>query len=188
MSGANVVVQALDELLLPLGFRRQLDVWNRRVGPLVEVIDVQVAKVGGRMTVNVGALDPDLYSQCWGQAPPSFVRDPQCTVRTRLGPLIDGSDFWWPMGSPGLCNAVEAYAVPFLERMHAPGAMEEFLMSSTASKKKHPYPPPVIYVALLMDKRGDRSGACALLDELQERVLGAWRTRVREIALRLGCS
>lgn len=187
MSATKVVLKGLDELLLPLGFRRQKETWNRRSGPLVDVIDVQVSKAGDTMTANVGVLDPEIHSQCWGEDPPSFVQEPQCTVRARLGQLINGRDVWWPVGSPEIGRAVATCAVPFLERMHAPGGMEEFLISSTAIKAKHPHPPPVIYLALLMNKRGDRPGACTLLGELQERALGAWRTRVHEVALRLGC-
>ncbi len=189
---AKVVLKDLDKLLLPLGFRRQKETWNRRSGPFVDVIDVQVSKSGDTMTVNVGVLDPEIYSQCWGEDPPRFVQEPQCTVRARIGELMEGRDVWWPLDDAGLVeNVVEAvrtHAPPFLERMHRRGAMEGFLISSNVIKPKHPYPPPVIYLALLMNKRGDRLGACKLLGELQERVLGAWRTRVCEIASTLGCS
>ncbi|MBK9129791.1 MAG: DUF4304 domain-containing protein [Phycisphaerales bacterium] len=188
MSATRVVLKDLDELLLPLGFRRQKETWNRQAGSLVDVIDVQVSKAGDTTTVNVGVLDPEIHSQCWGEDPPIFVQEPQCTVRSRLGQLIHGRDVWWPVSSPEIGGAVATGAVPFLERMHAPGGMEEFLISSTPIKARHPHPPPVIHLALLMNKRGDRLGACTLLGELQERVLGAWRTRVREVASRLGCS
>lgn len=188
MSTMKVVLKNLDELLLPLSFRRQKETWNRRSEPFVDVIDVQVSKAGDTITVNVGVLDPEIYSQCWGADPPGFVQEPQCTVRARLGQLINGRDVWWSVGSPEISRAVAQYGVPFLERMHAPGAMEEFLGSSTGIKAKHPYPLPVIYLALLMNKGGDRPGACRLLGELEERALGAWRTRVREVAWRLGCS
>ena len=188
MGTTNVALKGLDELLLPLGFRRQKQTWNRRSGPLVDVIDVQTRKAGDTMTVNVGVLDAEIYSQCWGEDPPSFVQEPQCTVRARLGQLLNGRDVWWPVGSPEVRRTVASSAVPFLERMHAPGGMEEFLISSAAIKVKHPHPPPVIYLALLMNRRGDRPGACALLGELQKRTLGTWRASVGEVAMRLGCA
>jgi hypothetical protein len=186
MSTLKAVLKQLDELLLPLGFRRQQETWNRQLETLIDVIDVQVSKGGDTMTANVGVLDPELHSQCWGEDVPSFVQEPQCTVRARVGQLMSGRDVWWPVGSREAVDAVATCALPFLERMHAPGRMEEFLASSSGVKAKHPHPPPVIYLALLMNKRGDRTGACKLLSELQERALGAWRARVREVAARVG--
>jgi hypothetical protein len=184
----KAVLGDLDELLLPLGFRRQRETWNRRSGTLVDVIDVQVSKGGDAMTANAGVLDLEIHRQCWGEDPPEFILEPRCTVRARLGQLINGGDAWWPMGSAELSRAVAARAVPFLERMHAPGEMEGFLSSSIAFNAKHPYPPPVIYLALLMNKRGDRTGACTLLSELQKKALGAWRSRIRDVSARLECS
>jgi hypothetical protein len=188
MSVTKVVLKELDELLLPLGFRRQKETWNRRSGPLIDVIDVQVSKAGDTMTANVGVLDPEIHSQCWGGDAPSFVQEPQCTVRARLGQLMSGRDVWWPVGSAEVVDAVATYAVPFLERMHACGALEEFLAASREVKAKYPIPPHVVYLALLMNKRGNRAGACTLLAELREKYgMGGWGSRVREVAARLGC-
>ncbi len=184
----KVILKDLDERLLPLGFRRQGDTWNRRSGPLVDVIDVQVSKAGDTVTANAGVLDLEIHRQCWGEDPPRFVQEPLCTVRARVGQLMSGSDVWWPVGSAEVERAVTTCAVPFLERMHAPEQMEAFLRSSTAIKARHPHPPPVIYLALLMNKRGDRTGACTVLGELQEMALGAWRAKVHAVAVRLGCS
>ena len=111
-------------------------------------------------------------------------------MRARIGRLIEGKDHWWRLTDEGIVadvvQKVAAYVLPFLERMHSLEAMEQFLMTAQVTKQK--YPPPVIYLAILKNERGDRTGACALLTELGEKSVGAWRTRIGEVAGRLGCS
>jgi hypothetical protein len=177
----------LDDFLLPWDSSGRTQ-RGTVAGSLIDVIDVQVSKAGDRLTVNVGVLDPSIYRQCWASDVPSFAEEPQCTVRARLGQLMQDKGAWWPIERADVLDAVAVHASAFWERMHTPGTMEDFLAASSTVKARYPYPPPVIYLALLINKRGDRASACALLEDLRQKTLGAWRTRVREVAERLGCS
>ncbi len=183
----RALVKQLDELLLPLGFRRTKRVWNRASGLYVDVVELQVSKSRDSMTVNLGVLDPEIYRQCWNEDAPRNVQAPHCTVRARLGELIDGKDTWWSIGCPEIIHAITAYGLPFLDRMHEHSAMEEHLQATEVAGRRYPDPASVIYLALLMNKRGDRAGACALIRQQLEKGRGAWQARFREIAERLGC-
>jgi hypothetical protein len=184
------VIAHLDELLKPLGFARHKATWNRRSGSFVDVIDVQTSKAGDTMTINAGVLHPEVHKKCWATELPVVIEEPSCTVRVRVGQLLDGKDLWWRLGDAGILDDVAAKAtanvLPFLERMHSPGAMEQFLTDAKVTKQK--YPLPVICLAILKSERGDRTGACVLLTELGEKSVGAWRTRIGEVAGRLRCS
>lgn len=185
----KAVVRRLDELLTALGFERQKQTWNRRSDSFVDVIDVQVSKADHAITVNAGVMDPDVHRKCWGTGPPVWVEEPSCTVRTRIGQLMGNKDVWWSFGDgeavEKIAEAVATQVLPFLDRMHARDAMEEFLAAAEVLKRK--YPPPIVYLAILRNELGDHSGACVALEELQQKALGAWRTRISEVSGRLGC-
>ena len=104
--------------------------------------------------------------------------------------MVDGKDLWWRLDDAraldDVVDKLNTHALPFLERMHSLAAMEQFLTSAQVMKKK--YPLPVIYLAILKSEQGDRTGACALLTELGAKSVGAWRTRIAEVAGRLECS
>jgi len=184
------VVTRMDELLKPLGFARHKTTWNRKSNSFVDVIDVQTSKAGDTMTINAGVLHPDVYRKCWATEPTAVVEEPSCTVRARVGQLLDGKDLWWRLDDPRTLNEVienlNAHVLPFLEQMHSLEAMEQALTASGVTRQK--YPPPAIYLAILKSECGDRAGACALLAELGGKAIGAWRTRISEVAGRLGCS
>lgn len=77
--------------------------------------------------------------------------------------------------------------LPFLDRMRSLEAMRDWLASMNMPMPKHPYPPPVIYFAVLQSQLGDMKGACNALIELEGKALGAWKAGTREVALRIGC-
>lgn len=189
MSSARAI-QRLDGLLTPLGFNRRKQIWNRTSGPYVDVIDVQVSKAGDAMTVNAGVMHPLAYRTFWGKAPPGFVDEPSCTVRSRIGQLVEGKDIWWSASDDQVIEeiaaAVAEHVLGFLERMHSPAAMESFLEAAEVRKRK--YPPPIIYFAILRDELGDQVGACTVLAELHQATSGAWQARINEVSERLGCS
>jgi len=184
------VIARMDELLEPLGFARHKATWNRQSDSFVDVIDVQTSKAGNTMTINAGVLYPEVYKKCWAIEPPAVIEEPSCTVRVRVGELVEGKDLWWCLNVEGIVDdvaeKVTAYVLPFLERMHSLEAMEQFLTTAQVTKRK--YPLPVIYLAILKSERGDSTGACVLLTELGKKTVGAWRTRISEVAERLGCS
>lgn len=185
----KTVVTKLDNILRPLGFSRRKATWNRTTGAYVDVIDVQTSKAGDAVTVNCGVLVPDVYVRCWGGEPPRFVEEAACSVRSRIGQLLDGRDIWWTVGhdrsADEILEKVTAYVLPFLDRMHSPEAIEGFLTSTLVVNQK--YPPPIVYLAIIKFDRGDTTGARALLDELHKKTVPAWQRRISEVAQRLGC-
>lgn len=192
--GTKLVIDRIDNLLRPLGFHRHKATWNRRSGPFIDVIDLQISKSDDMFTINAGVFDPEIYRQCWSEEPKGIIREPKCTVRARIGELAAGHDLWWDMDGPNkqetfdrIVETIGSSVVPFLERMHSRKAMEGFLTDAGVANKR--YPPDIIYLAILMYGRGDRDGACALLHDLRQKtVSGGWRARVGEIAKCLDCS
>jgi hypothetical protein len=183
------IVTRLDELLRPLGFTRHKALWNRKASSFVDVIDVQTSKAGDTITINAGVLQPEVHIKCWGTEPPAVIEVPSCTVRVRVGQLLDNKDLWWRLNDDGfvddVTNKITAHVLPFLERMHSFDSMEEFLTRAQVTRQK--YPLPIIYLALLKNQQGDRTAACELLSELRRKTVGAWQSRISEVARRLGC-
>lgn len=141
------------------------------------------------MTLDVGVVHPDAYQKCWQRDLPAVLQATECTVRERVGGLIDGADLWWQVSEEGVANAVVAtldpYVLPFLDSMHSTAAMERFLVKTNVVKKY--YPPPIIYLAVLVHQRGDTIAACNLLREQGAASRSAWKSRYGEIAEELGC-
>jgi hypothetical protein len=174
------LVRRLDEVLAPRGFHRQKHTWNRRNAPLIDVIDVQLSKALDGVFANVGVLDPAIYAQAWLTTAPTFAYEPQCTVRSRLGFLMGSHDVCWALIDPGvgdeIAGALESFALPFLERLHEPLALERHLDSSPEIRSS--YPPPIIYCALLKHRRGEVAEARRLLLNLRSRTNEGWSERV----------
>ncbi len=187
---AKAVIACMDELLKPLGFARRNATWNRQFDSFIDVIDIQISKAGETVTVNAGVLHPEVHKKCWATEPPAVIDEPLCTVRIRIGQLLDAKDMWWELNDAkifdDIIERVNAHVLPFLEQMHSLEAMERFLTIAQVTRQK--YPLPAICLAIIKSEQGDRTGACALLTELGERLGAAWRNRIREIAGRLGCS
>jgi hypothetical protein len=184
------VVSEVDRLLSAAGFVRRKHTWNRGTDP-VEVIDLQVSKAGDSVTVNVGVLDREVYAMIWDSEVPAVVDEPSCTVRVRIGVLIDGKDRWWSLDdsqtAQELVENIRTYALPFLDHLRSEDAMEQWLIDTRVAKQS--YPPPVLSLAILQARHGDQKSACALLLALQQKVsVGAWRDRTAIVAERLGCN
>ena len=117
---AKALIEQVDKFLTPLGFERKGALWNRKIGSIVEVIDVQVSKAGDTATVNAGVLQPDIYEACWGKEPLGFIEEPFCTVRARVGELMGEYDLWWPLDDSqtplALIDALTTHVLPFLNR------------------------------------------------------------------------
>lgn len=188
---ASSIIARLDCELAPNGFSRKKVTWNRARDSLVDVIDIQVSKSGDTVTMNAGVLSRPVYAACWGREAKPFVEEPSCTVRARVGQLLDNKDRWWDVGGESaadeMVECLRTRILPFLDRMGSLEAMRDWLASMNMPMPKHPYPPPVIYFAVLQSQLGDMKGACNVLTELEGKALGAWRAGTREVALRIGC-
>lgn len=176
------VVLKLDRLLAPLGFKRMKSTWNRS-GKVVEVIEAQKSKTGDSITINAGVLDRHIYESVWGNGPPYLVEEPSCTVRARIGELIDGKDRWWPLTETNaglhVAEAVSIHILPFLQRMQTREAMETWLITTNVVRGR--YPPPILSLAIIRDGLGRRAEALELLSELKEKVTGAWSARIAAV-------
>lgn len=183
------IIARLDRELAPRGFTRKKATWNRVHGPLVEVVDVQTSKGGDTVTMNFGVLSRPIYFACWGRDAKRFVEEPECTVRVRVGHLIDNKDRWWDVGNTStadeMVKCLVERALPFLERMQSLEEMRDWLASMDAPSSK--YPPSAIYFAVLQSQLGDLNGACTTLTGLERRALGAWKGTAKEVSIRLGC-
>jgi hypothetical protein len=185
----NATPLTLDELLKPLGFARHGVTWNRKVGSLVDVVDVQISKSGDMFTLNVGVLDTNVYIIFWGKEAPAFIEEPSCIVRVRIGELIDAKDHWWPIGEEGIdrevAEIVTSHVIPFFDRMRTREALERWLTNTKVEEKN--YPLPVVCLAILRNELGKANEACAMLAKLKKKTVGAWRQRIADVAYRLGC-
>jgi len=188
VDSVNHLLRRLDEELLPRDFHRHKHTWNRKAESLVDVIDLQVSKSADSVFVNVGVLDAEIYAACWRTHPPRFAIEPNCTVRSRLGLLMGDHDVSWRLGEKAagdeIAAAVRAFAVPFLERMHAPKSLEQYLEADPSMTQR--YPPPIIYCALLKYRRGEKAQAEQMLRGLRARTVGPWVARIGEVLQGLG--
>lgn len=177
----------LDQALRPLGFHRHKGTWNRRLATFVDVISLQKDKSNDLITVNIGVAHRDVFKQCWATELPAIVTEVDCTARARIGQLIDNRDVWWPLEAPATAEeiraAIVAYAMPFLEEMRSLEAMEKHLTALS----KLPYPLPAILLSIVKSELGDRAGSCAVVIDTYRRSNASWRTRIRDVAERIGC-
>lgn len=188
MSAASIIAR-LDRELTPKGFRRKKATWNREQDSFVEVIDIQTSKGGDTVTMNAGVLSRSVYSACWGRDAEPFIEEPFCTVRARIGQLLDNKDLWWDVSDVSaideMTDCLEGRILPFLERMRSLGGMRDWLASTGVPSSKSPL--PSICFAVLQSQLGDTDDACAVLADLERKTLGAWKARAQEVAARIGC-
>lgn len=190
MSGASIIAR-LDRELSPRGFSRKKATWNRERDSLVEVIDIQTSRGGDTVTMNVGVLSRPIYLMCWGRDAESFIEEPFCTVRARVGELLDNKDRWWDVSSAGVAeemvDCLTARSLPFLDRMQSLEAMRDWLASRGMPSPK--WALPSICFAALQAQLGDIGAACAVLADLERKALSdGWKARAREVAQRIGCA
>ncbi len=187
MSTASII-SSLDRELASKGFRRKKATWNRDCGSLVDVIDIQTSKGGNAVTLNAGVLSRSIHLTCWGQEAEPFIEEPLCTVRARVGQLLDNKDVWWDVNSSGVSDEIVgclgARIFPFLERMRTPEGMRDWLLSTGIPSLR--YPLPSLYFAVLQSQLGDVRAAAVLLADLEHKALGAWKIRAHEVAVRIG--
>jgi len=189
MSAASIIAR-VDRELAPQGFRRKKATWNRERGTVVEVIDIQTSKGGDAVTMNAGVLSRPIYFSCWGHDAEEFIEEPLCTVRARVGQLLDNKDRWWDVAGGGvpeeMVGCLGTQILPFLERMGSLEAMRNWLASAGIPSPKSPL--PSICFAVLQTQLGDVDAACSVLAELEGKALGAWKVRAKEVAMRIGCT
>ncbi len=112
--------KALDQLLLPMGFKRQKREWVRVRDDMQERLDLQKSSIDGSVTVNLWAKD--LRTEEMLKAIPCEPMLGIVQIGQRIGALIDGRDRWWNKDSSGsseLADAVRTYGVPWFDRVRS---------------------------------------------------------------------
>jgi hypothetical protein len=187
----TIIVEALDFLLKPLGFGRKQLTWNRERNGFVDVLDVQIGKSSEpdaiSFTLNVGLMAGDVYEACWGKAPPAWIQETDCTVRTRLGMLgSESRDLWWDGDASevrsDVVRRVQADALSFLDSIRNLQDVEGALERTLARRPDRPL--GQLYLAIVKASLQKTDEAAALLDDVAK--IGAWRGRVAEVRERLG--
>ena len=107
------------------GYRLRARTFNRGTSDgLVHVLNFQMGQTSlqGKFTVNVGVYVPEVARVEYGPNERSFVQEPECCVRHRLGTLgPEHRDLWWDLLPNGPSAAslqlrLERDALPFLAR------------------------------------------------------------------------
>ena len=108
---------ALDNLLLPLGFEREKNIWSRISGEILEQLNLQKSWVDGSVTVNLFAKNLETQR---------IIKNIPCKhelgivqFAVRFPELIEGSDgltLWWknnPEGPAEVAGLARRYALPW---------------------------------------------------------------------------
>jgi hypothetical protein len=89
-------VAAVDRVLKPMGFTREGKEWSRRIGTVVEHVDLQVSSIAGT-TANLWSYDT-ATSDLLKEAIPWKPDVSMVLSAWRIGTLMDGYDRWWKNG------------------------------------------------------------------------------------------
>jgi hypothetical protein len=188
MSEASIIAR-LDRELESKGFARRRSTWNRAHDSLVDVIDIQVSKGGDTVTLNAGILSRPVYRAVWGRDAGDFVEEPFCTIRVRVGQLLGNKDRWWSVSESRsddeLAECTHSHVLPFLDRVGTLEEMRNWLATNGIPSPKLPL--ASLCLAVLQSQLGDLTGACKLLAVIEDKALGNWKNRAREVAVRIGC-
>ncbi|WP_081752727.1 DUF4304 domain-containing protein [Kallotenue papyrolyticum] len=180
----ELIKRYLHPELRQYGFTRKARTWNREYNSFNQVINVQTGKTSthnsGDFTINMGVFVPSVYRAVWGDVP-SFVRETDCTVRTRLGCLLDKKvDKWWSFDQTTdivligkeITDLLVNYGLPFLEQFDSLESIHNFLIIRCKSKQSTPL--EHIYLAVVKAQLGDTSGAKELFTNVASS-FPAWR-------------
>jgi hypothetical protein len=179
--------KSLDAVLSPLAFERQGETWNRRVGGVIEVVDVQRSRVTS-VTVNVGVMDLYIYQKIWRTPPPAFARDAaSCAVKRRLVNSVDGGE-WWPTAPipyDDIAGSLSTIGLKFLERMRDRNEQIDWLAAPPMLRGAGPH--ELLHLSYAYQSVGRTADACEIVKKYSRRVVGAWTERMAELPGELGC-
>jgi hypothetical protein len=115
--------------LKSMGFKKKARDFYRVDAESIAVINVQASQGNagekGRFTINVGRYFPAIAKVQDKTLSGSHPKEYECTVRERLGALMDGNDKWWVVDTATdnaeiaseLRYVVERFAMPWLQRI-----------------------------------------------------------------------
>lgn len=185
-SNLRAIRDSLHELLQASGFRRYGSAWTRHVGAFVDVVDLQPNRTRERVWVNLGVAEPTAFELSFGTSIQDPVDEGMCTVRARLGALVDDLDRPWLISdavtASEIVETMKSHGLPWLDRFHELSAMESYLAS-----RRRAYPPEAIALAVIRWRLGRNQEACEGLADDTRRGVGAWLDRIEGAARRIGC-
>jgi hypothetical protein len=179
---------ALDQLLEPLGFERHGDQWLRQVGDIQECLALDTSNTLGT-TINVGSVDAAskaILVEATGQPYPSVTY----WIDVRIGDLIDGVTRRWRSGRDDpadLADAVEEYALPFLETVRSLDAQANYFGRSGIGKGTWSHAPSRLFLAITLHRMGEAEEACRAITEPSKRLIPSWQVKVDQLKRHLGC-
>lgn len=170
----------LNPLLREAGFRKHGRTYNRTTTDgLTHVLGFQMGafdppgttyipglrdNLYGRFTINLGVHVPEVARNL-GAREAKYIRDYNCSIRTRLG-RVGNKDFWWTISAieplvSDLQERLRSEALPFFQRFETRDQiLTEFL---TATDNTEIMAAPRIVCAIILLDRGDREAARELL-------------------------
>jgi hypothetical protein len=180
-------VATLDEVLKPMGFTREGRAWTRRIGTVVETVDLQVSSIAGT-TANLWSYDKvtnDLLKEAIPWKPDAGMVIPS----SRIGDLIDGSDRWWkndPNGPTELAEAIRLHAPPFFEGRRSLEDQAR-LFGRAEPRWKRGNTTGRIYLALTLYRMGELEEACAVLQTPPRTIHPSWLAQAESVRKWIGC-
>jgi hypothetical protein len=207
VAAVDSVERTLHAKLKTLGFKKKGRTFNRpSEDGVVQVINIQMGSYDppgttyipglrenlyGWFTVNLGIYVPEVARYRGGEAK-DFVREYQCCIRDRLGPLgPEKTELWWRNDAaaemlPDLLVRIDRDGLPFLARFGSRNAILREL-DEDRSKLGGGTEPPRIIKAIILLQLGDRDAARDLLaKQAQETLNPRHPDYVRSLAARLG--
>ncbi len=191
----NKTIAFIDEFLenplRDLGFKKRQAQWNRRRGDFVDVISVQEATYSSEesvsITLNLGVFITSFFEAIWGKASTGFVTDADCTVRVRLGDLIQGRlygdalDQWWILtdrdsiqkSGTEVASAIQKLGIPFFDSKHDYDAIATHLRGMVGGMSRNPT--HFLNRGLSEWRCGNKAEAVRQLDEVSAK---AWLPKV----------
>jgi hypothetical protein len=180
-------VGAIDGVLKPMGFSREGREWSRRIGTVVDTVDLQVSSIAGT-TANLWSYDTatsDLLKEAipWK---PDIVMVPSAS---RIGILMNGYDRWWkndPNGPTEVAEALSLHVSPFFEARRSLADQARFF--GRAEPRWTPGRTTTrIYLALTLYRMGELEEACAALQNPPRTVPASWLAQAESVRKWLGC-
>ena len=159
--------RALDNLLLPLGFEREKNMWSRASGDILEQLNLQKSWLDGSVTVNLFAKDHETER---------IIKTIPCKhalgivqYGVRFPQLIEGSDRldrWWknnPEGPVEVAGLAQRYALPwFASVTTVEDQAREWYGRTTKNTWKEPN---LAALAVTLYRLGELDEALVLFDE-----------------------
>lgn len=191
-------MESVQSMVRPLlearGYRLRARTFNRATHEgLTHVINFQMGQrsLQGKFTVNVGVYVPEVADAYYGGPTRSFVQEPECCVRQRLGMLgSEHRDRWWglPLDKESWSDLglrLERDALPFLERFETRDALFEELRNLPGNFGAGL--PPRIVCAVVLVRRGEIENARQMLaTQVREVDMPGHTKFVQQLSDRLG--